>query len=191
MFTIICLTALRLSASAGGFVNLLPRTSPVDTAFTRSSFTARLDNSGKHRIEGLWDFDGGALIAIERAENAPGRPFGYRMVIVNSPDRLIRRGTVMGYAEPTPQPETFNARIYTDSDGPRLTMPKAFTLTLSADGAGLTFEQHKNPVTVNLWRLLPYLWRHTVYPTPGLKGPVKGCVRVYPAPRQQREPVYL
>ena len=70
-------------------------------------------------------------------------------------------------------------------------MAKRFTLTLSDDGTGLTFEQFKNPITVNLWRLLPYLWRYTVYPTPNPKEPIKGCVKVYPNPQHQREPVYL
>ena len=192
LFTLICLSALSLTASAYGFVDLLPSTSAVDTAFTRQSFTARLDSCGIHRIEGLWDFEGaGALIAIERAETAPRGPFGYRMVMVSSPDRLIRRGTVMGHIEPTPKPDTYNARIYTEASGSTLSMAKRFTLTLSDDGTGLTFEQFKNPITVNLWRLLPYLWRYTVYPTPNPKEPIKGCVKVYPNPQHQREPVYL
>lgn len=154
-----------------------------------------LDELPLHHIEGIWKFPAtGVEVAIIR-NNPQQRESGltadfYRMIVVDSDNRAIRPGTVMGLISPAAKRGEYDARIYTSNVGSTLVMPKTFTLTLTDNDASLTFKRHKSAFNVNLWRLLPYLWRYTIYPNEQDRNS-DGCIRIYPNPPVPREPIYL
>lgn len=151
-----------------------------------------------HHIEGIWQFPAtGAEVAIIRqdtsAETGPSSAAVtiYQIILLDSPSRTLRPGTIMGLITPSAARGEYNARIYTQSLGSTLLIPKSFTLTLSDQDASLRFVRHKGAFSINLWRLLPYLWRYTIHPNNTSDTKDDGCVRIFPNPPIPREPVYL
>jgi len=148
-----------------------------------------------HHIEGVWQFPSdGVTVAIRRysPENVPAGTAveGYRMILVTSPNRALRPGTVIGYLTPTARTGSYEARIYTVQTGLTLTNPRKFTLTLDGNESQLEFQRHKSAYSFNLWRALPYMFRHVVRKNETTKVP-DGCRRLYPAPSLPHEPIYL
>ena len=151
-----------------------------------------------HKIEGIWTFpsDGGS-IAIERHTDNTLRgeddAIRYRMVVMRSPCRSLRPGTLMGCISATARPGIYAAEIYTSGNGgATLRNPKRFTLTL-IDDAHLTFRQHSRRIKVNLWRLIPYMSRISVRLTDSdAPKDIDGCIRMFPRPLSGPvEPRYL
>lgn len=191
---IIAVTALCPRAEKK-IIDGLPKFSETISGFSRAEAVDRLKESDLHHIEGIWQFPAtGVEVAIMRTDDRhsdkESRITSYRIIILYSPNRSLRPGTVMGLVTPAPKRGEYDARIYTRSVGTSLTMPKRFTLTLDNDDGALSFKQHKSAFSVNLWRLLPYLWRYSVHANQQDKS-TEGCIRVYPAPLLPREPVYL
>lgn len=191
----VVLLVTALSASAGkDYIDRLPARSHVIENFDYSSMMALMAEAPLHHIEGVWQFPStGVKIAIRISDGfAPDNTAPvYDMILIESPNRAMRPGTVMGLISPMAKRGDYEARIYTSSVGSTLTMPKKFTLTLADDDSSLTFRQHKSAFSVNLWRLLPYLWRYTIHPNHQDRRDNNGCVRIYPQPAFPREPVYL
>lgn len=164
--------------------------------YERDAVKARLDAMPLHSIEGIWQFAAdGATIAIERDND--GCPVTddavrYRMVIMRSPVRSVRPGTVMGHISPTAKRGSYSATIFTDSDGgSRLLKPKKFTLTLSND-SHLSFHKHGLKIKVRFWRLIPYISRLGITTREDTPRDLDGCVRIYPMPTSGPvEPIYL
>lgn len=174
-------------------INSLPQKSSVIQNFSRSKLIDSLRKLPLHHIEGIWRFPAtGVEVAIVR-DNRSQRASAdlYRMILLDSENRATRPGTVMGLITPAATPGEYDARIYTSALGSSLILPKNFTLTLSNDDSSLRFKQHKSAITVNLWRLLPYLWRYTIYPTNRSDQHSDGCYRIFPNPPAPREPIYL
>lgn len=165
--------------------------------YNPDSVRVAMQQRALHRIEGIWAFPSdGASVVIERyADSATlgDEAVRYRMLILRSPCRSLRPGTVMGYLSATSRPGVYAAQIYTSGNGgATLSRPKDFTLTL-IDDAHLSFRQHSRKVRVNLWRLIPYMSRI------GLRigdsdapADLDGCTRIYPRPLNgPAEPRYL
>lgn len=173
----------------------LPKFSETIEDFNRASAIKQLKETDLHHIEGIWQFPStGVEVAIMRNRNSgtttESHAISYNIILLYSNNRSLRPGTVMGIATPAPKRGEYDARIYTRAIGTSLTMPKRFTLTLDKDDSALSFKQHKNAFTVNLWRLLPYLWRYSVHANQQDHS-TDGCIRIYPEPLLPREPVYL
>lgn len=151
-----------------------------------------------HRIEGIWAFPSdGASVAIERCDDGTlagtADAVAYRIVVLRSPCRSLRPGTVMGHLAATAKPGVYAAELYTWGDGgATLARPKSFTLTL-VDDAHLTFRQHSRKVKVNLWRLLPYMSRISMRVSDSdAPTDIDGCTRLFPRPLSGPvEPRYL
>ena len=180
-------------------VSKLPVQSHVITGYDNpDSVRSAMQSRPLHRIEGIWSFpsDGGC-IAIERHTDNTMRggddAVRYRMVVMRSPCRSLRPGTLMGYVSATARPGIYAAEIYTSGNGgPVLRNPQRFTLTLVAD-AHLTFRQHSRRLKINLWRLIPYMSRISVRLTDSdAPKDIDGCTRVFPRPLSGPvEPRYL
>ncbi|MDE7143425.1 MAG: hypothetical protein K2N76_01345, partial [Muribaculaceae bacterium] len=86
-----------------------------------------------------------------------------------------------GYAVATADRGVYEARIYTDfAVENRLGIPRTFTLHLADDGAALTFKTRKSRLTINLFRLLPYMYRNVVSLRENRPDNLDGALRVYP-----------
>lgn len=172
----------------------LPRLARVIPDFSAARLMSRLDEMALHHVEGIWQFPAtGVEVAIVRRQaesvaDADNRV--YDMIVVNTPNRSVRPGTVMGAIVPSGSRGEYDARIYTKMIGSRPAMPSKFTLSLSGDDSTFELKPVRGRMVYNLWRLLPYLWRYAVYPS---REPTKtdGCVRIYPNPPLPFEPVYF
>lgn len=157
---------------------------------------ARLGAGAMERIEGLWRFaaDGGR-VAIERRQLRAGAAGAsvYAMVVVESPDRAVRPGTVMGYLVATARADTYIGQIYTDMTdrGTALCRPRDITLRLTDSESRFAIEPIEKGLKINLWRLLPYMFRWSVKYVDQTPRDLDGCVRLYPAATEPSEPRYL
>ncbi len=181
------------SIGAASFIDTLPKRSVVLDGYARSETERRLAGLDLHHIEGIWQFTSdGVIVAIERIPRTVSgfQSACYRMVLLASPNRSLRPGTLAGHVSPTAKSGIYEARIYTTVVGSSLIAPRRFTLKLDDTDRQLVFNKHKSKFSVNLWRVLPYMWRHTVtrnYEPAGYRG----CVRVFPEPELPLEPRYL
>lgn len=185
-----------LVARANGFLSELPQNSVLSDGYSSTdSIMARLASLPLCPIEGLWQMGGdGALFVVERAEwstaHAPAR---LKLVMVRSPWRSIRPGTVFGHAVVTAKPRVYEARIYSENARRSgLALPRKFTLTVDADGGILTFKPFKSPFRINLFRLLPYMYRRVITPQQSRPDGLDGAVRIFPVSAgHPLTPVYL
>ena len=184
--------------SAKRLVDNLPMRSTVISGYDNpDTVRAAMKRRPLHRVEGIWAFPSdGASVAIERY-SPPGtigdEAVRYRMVILRSPCRSLRPGTLVGYLSATSKPGVYAAEIYTSGNGgATLSKPKSFTLTL-IDDAHLSFRQHSRKVRVNLWRLIPYMSRINLRISDSdAPSDLDGCTRVFPRPLSGPvEPIYL
>ena len=100
--------------------DMLPDRATIETGYTnRDSVEIRLSGSALHPIEGIWQMTGdGAVIAIEQSQPyTSGQTLvsGYRIVLIQSPCRRIRPGTIMGYATQSAKSGRYDAAIYASS----------------------------------------------------------------------------
>lgn len=174
------------------YVDALPRVSTLIPDFSPSRLMAQLSDWPLHHIEGIWQFPANGLeVAIVRTDRDSSSPRRiYDLIVVSSPDRALRAGTLMGRIVPSSKRGEYDARIYTRTVGSRLTLPGKFILTLSDDDTSLDIRPVKGRLIYNLWRLLPYLWRYAVYPSRQTPH-ADGCIRIFPDPPAPVEPVYF
>lgn len=156
----------------------------------------RLSQLPLHPVEGLWRFpaDGG-LVAVERCDLGGNTTEAsqYRMVIITSANRALRPGTVMGYLWGTAQKAVYEASLFTDetADGTTLKSPKKFVISLTDNESRLVFKPIRRGLKLNLWRMLPYMFRFAVRQHDNTPDNLNGCVRVYPRPEIPDYPRYL
>ena len=138
---------------------------------------AYFEGRGLTSIEGVWRMSGSeGMMAIV----ADSGTIFQRIIVLESPDRNILPGTVMGVCTALGRNNSYDARIYTtESTSGILAKPKRFTLTLSDDGR-LIMEPITNKLKVNLWRFLPYMFRMSVVRVNNRPDNLDGAVRVYP-----------
>ena len=175
--------------------NDLPIVSETVADFNINSLKSEIAELNLHHIEGIWQFTAtGAEVAICRRDKTgyghSQEAISYNIILIHSPNRVLRPGTIMGIAIPTPKLGEYEARIYTRYVDSKLTLPKKFTLTLDEDDNALTFKQHRSALSINLWSTLPYLWRRVVKLNREEKS-AAGCIRIFPQPTLPREPIYL
>lgn len=197
--TLLILILTAVSAMAARLVEKLPPVAEVVPGYASlTQVKERMNQAPLHSVEGIWQFPStGAIVAVERdeARDKGGLAVRYRLVIVRSPQRTLRPGTVMGLLAPTSKKNVYAAEIYTGSDGgSRLRSPRSFTLTLS-DDARLSFVQNSGlKVYTNLFRMIPYLSRVSfrIYRQQHSPRDLDGCLRLFPMPASgPLNPVYL
>ncbi len=169
---------------AARIVDMLPDDSRVIDGYSMKEVRQRFDEGDIHDIEGIWRFvDDGSVMAIERFvpdEIPDNGNASYRIIVVKSPTRALSPGTLMGYVSPTAKKGVYDASVYTAYDGLRgLHKKRRFCLSLGDDGL-LSFTQYRQGVKLNLWRLIPYMFRYSIrYSSDRPKG-LDGCVRIWP-----------
>lgn len=173
-----------VTVEAARIVDMLPGESTVIDGYGLSEVRQRLDESDIHDIEGIWRFvDDGAVMAIERFvpdEIPDNGNTCYRIVVVKSPVRTLAPGTLMGYVSPTAKKGVYDASVYSSYDGLRgLHKKKRFYLNLDGDGL-LSFNHYRQGIRLNLWRLIPYMFRYSVGLHSERPKGLDGCVRIWP-----------
>lgn len=179
-----CAATLR----ANTFLDALPpaSTSFTDVSWNPDSVKARMSQLPLDQLEGLWRMsDDGALLAIERHRH-PSAPatdmnHGYRIVMVQSPSRHPRPGTLVGYASPTAKAGIYEARIYTSlTDRLGLERPRRFLINLNNSENRFTLKPIKSGIKLNLWRLVPYMFRYSVRVSSNRPDDIDGAFRMFP-----------
>lgn len=172
-----------LCAMAGWLKDIPAHGSVLDGFVDVDSVETRLGELPLCPAEGIWQMAAdGATFAIVR-EDAVSEPLPrhLKLIMIESPNRRVRPGTVIGHAIPTVKPGVYEARLYTrirELGG--LELPRKFLLTLGKDDATLTMQPYKSPVKVNLLRLLPYMYRSVVRLQQSRPDGLDGAVRIYP-----------
>lgn len=152
------------------------------------SVQRRIEASAPGPAEGVWRLtDTGAIIAIERCPAGifpASAPETLLMVVMRSPDRSLRPGTVMGCLVRGAAPGSYDARIFSKSPAPGcLGSPKSVHITVDPSGEYLRFLRDPSGTSVNLWSLLPYMFRRLVKRKADSRPDVHGCVRLSAASR--------
>lgn len=183
-----------LTARADFLRELPPESTVVPGYADADSVEARLGELPLSPIEGVWQMAAeGAVFAIERAEPSTAlAPAELRIVVISSPRRSVRPGTIVGHAVTTARPGVYRARLYT-SFAPKsgLIGAKSFTLEIKDDM--LVFKPDKSAVKVNLFRLLPYMYRR-IFTLRDNRRPedLDGALRLFPrSAAHPLTPVYL
>ncbi len=163
----------------------LPCQSSVLKEYEYDDVITRLSQAPLHDIEGIWQFiDNGTKIAIEQFNPdviAGEQSYLYRIVIINSDRLSIEPGTIMGYASATTKEKCFDARIFSDGKlNGVLSIPKTLTLNLTDDASRLSFNEYKTEVKINLWRLIPYIYRVGLSIKNTRPKGLDGCIKIYP-----------
>lgn len=163
----------------------LPCQSSVLKGYEYDDVITRLSQAPLHDIEGIWQFiDNGTKIAIEQFNPdviAGEQSYLYRIVIINSDRLSIEPGTIMGYASATTKEKCFDARIFSDGKlNGVLSIPKTLTLNLTDDASRLSFNEYKTEVKINLWRLIPYIYRVGLSIKNTRPKGLDGCIKIYP-----------
>lgn len=196
LMMLVAMTAV--GAQARKLVETLPATSVTLSGYSDTdSVRQRLQASGMHRIEGIWQFPSdGAKVVIERDHSSAGAAIRYNMVLLRSSRRSVPAGTVMGIIAPTSKADVYAASVYTSTLGAsRLTGPRRYTLRLDERGRLSMSPDNKFKFSLNFWRYIPYLSNglslrgRTADRTP---DDLDGCVRVFPTPVEGNvQPRYL
>lgn len=129
-------------------------------------------------VEGVWRISGseGTFAVVADPET-----IFYKIILVDSPDRSLTPGTLIGAMTALGRKNSFDARIFTSEVGGLLSSPKRFTVSLADDGR-LIIVPVTDRLKVNLWRLLPYMFRNSVKHVNDRPKNLDGALRIYPEP---------
>lgn len=132
--------------------------------------------SGLKPIEGVWRFSGSEGMFAIVAD--PATIF-YKIIVVDSPDQNVLPGTVMGVCTEVGRQNHFDAQIFTADEMGVMSGTHRFTISLSDEGR-LVIVPVVNKLKFNLWRLLPYMFRHSVKRVNNRPDNLDGAIRLYP-----------
>ena len=134
----------------------------------------------------LWQKSGGENIPAKH-RNHTGQ---WVIVLLDNPSPGLQPGTLMGWFSDSAKPGHYNAMIYTRRAGSQLTSPKKFTLRL-ADESHLTMTAIHRGVSVNPFRLLPYMIRGFLRWHDDTPRDLDGFIREWPVPENPAVPRFL
>ncbi len=126
-------------------------------------------------IEGVWVWSSGATVAIVADERG-----NITMTLLDSPDPIVEVPQVMGAGSFAGKQNSYNVRLSSSIDNAtgRFKSKKQQCILTIADGM-LLIAPYSTGYRVNLWRLVPYLFRFSVTKDKAPDG-AEGAVRVYP-----------
>lgn len=109
--------------------------------------------------EGVWRIASGAVFSIKPRH---GRSGVYDLELLHCPDLSVPAGAVFGSMTVGADARTFDASLLADtkikSAGDRL-RARSFVITFDEDFDNLKIKNYRTGISVNLFRLVPYLFR--------------------------------
>lgn len=174
----ICMSTIVVADAEYDIPKYAPRHSEVNFSFAKQY----CDESPLDNVEGIWTFiEDGIDLLIRRKENE-NRENCYELIVLQSADKSLKFGTVIGYMFKTADVEKFRLFLYTESSIQGVVSPKECVAILSKDNYQMTFEGKELKVRINVAGLLPHLWKVIRYkienPASELK---KGFLKIYPS----------
>lgn len=152
------------------------------------SVISQLRSRSLNAVEGIWQVAGmRSVIAIV----ADGRD-RYNILAIDVDAPAVIPGTKIGTARPTAKQGTYDAKIYTKAspDG-RMSRRADFIISVSADGNRITLHHYYKGLAVRMWRSIPYLFGATLRNRDTRPDDIDGCIRIWPAPSIQENPISL
>ena len=132
---------------------------PADGVDLPQSLKARFGDRTLLPIEGVWMWNSGAMVSIEAS--------GSRRIIltlVDSPDPLMDTPQVVGYGQFGGKENTYNIELETSkslNEGQKGTQKLKFIAKIN-DAGRLTLTPYSTRLKVNVWRMIPYLFRYSL-----------------------------
>lgn len=138
-------------------------------------------------LEGTWQWSSGATVDIRTDDNGT-----LILTLTDSPDPAITTPQPLGYATPGGTPDVSRATIHTTpyvKTGGFTDKTIQVKLRLSADGH-LGIEPYDTGLRVNMWRIVPWLFRFSVSRNKEPEG-LEGAVRIHPRTGTAANPLVL
>ncbi|MCM1450158.1 MAG: hypothetical protein NC082_07430 [Clostridiales bacterium] len=159
------------------------------------SVMASIDRRGAAGIEGLWLMSGSqSLVSIEPVTDPSITRGSYNLmqiVLVSSPRKALKPGTVLGYLQPAGKAGSYDGRLYTGKYRSLLQRHRQFAFTLTDEGH-LTVKKGKSPLRFSLRHTFNFLFRAGVYMRDADNESTEGFIKQYPWPGgKPLTPVYL
>lgn len=127
---------------------------------------------------GLWELtESGATVAVTPDEDGT-----FFFTLVDSPDRTMRPGTVLGAVRRAAAADVFEGVMYTSEDDGIPCDAARFTARLSDGGNVMVFSRPGFRLRFNIFGLLPYPLRRAVSASADRTAAPKGAVRLFPRP---------
>lgn len=175
---------------------LMPKRSKILSGYCDlDSIRFYIDTRGAKGIEGIWQLSPDqTTVVIEPCTDSAIMNTGIKclqIVVISSPRRSIRPGTVLGYMLPTARAGRYDARLYTDNVRSLLQRHRRFTVNLTDDGH-LSMAPVKQNWKLSLRHTFNFLFR--AYLSSQVNDDVSddGFVKIYPTTGiKPLSPVYL
>lgn len=181
---------LLLLSIAGGHTRAAePETCPTPkpTRDIAGEFRARMLTRPTLPIEGIWQLTGGGIVAITKNDDESG----LAIVSIDCPDRSVLPGTVIGNLRQSAIAEKYEAVLFTGFSNGHPTSSKKIIVRLN-DSSHLSFISVKRGVKINLFRLIPYMFRGVITPAESRADDMQGAVRLdRPVNGRSAKPRYL
>lgn len=130
--------------------------------------------AGDYGIVGLWRMTGTADCEFEIRPSATD-PGSYDMLAVSCADMSVLPGTPLGTLHATPTPGRFLALI---SSRPEKAGARKVNVVVNLGNDGnITFHTFRKGKRINLWRMLPYMFRISIEREDARPEGVDGAVR--------------
>lgn len=132
--------------------------------------------------EGLWRIGAdGAVFAVGRE---PGSRGAYVLTLISSPDLTIPSGTAFGTMTATGRPFTYDASLSKSLSGRGHKLSRKsyrdFVVEYSPESGLLTFTAYHRGRTLNVVRLLPYLFRFSIKESDSRPRGIDAACRISP-----------
>lgn len=178
--------------------DLMPSHSPVlqgyhDIDSVKNCISQRPLNS----IEGLWQLSGSqAIVVIEPTTSPqlsiPGSNITiYQIVIVTSPRKSVRPGTVLGYFTQSGRDHVYDSYLYTSRIRSALKNYKRYTLSLSSDDHFIAMTPIKSRWHLSLRHSFNFLMRAYVSNNDVESPAPEGLIKLFPVNGKPLTPIYL
>ena len=160
----------------------IPRYAHKHDKIDYSSAEVYCDTSPLESIEGIWCFIDDKTDVLIRKCSVDKFNNHYEIIVLNSADKSLKPGLVLGYIYSTPDNNKFKMYLYTKLSSKGILSPQECAATLSSDKYSIVVEAPKIKLRINIAGLLPHLWKIIRYKAenPASELP-KGFIKIYPS----------
>lgn len=175
-------SAILLAVLSGGFSSIAAEPEHLELSTGVSTVAG---------AEGIWQMaDGGAIFRLRPKAGTPGV---LEMLIIDAPDYTIPSGMVTGEFTPTAVAGRYDvSMLRTDGKGRLKTkagLKRSFSADIDVQTGTMALTPYDKGLSVNLFRLIPYLFRVSVTSKDSRPAKLDGAVRLSPNPYEN--PVIL